>query len=62
MSQQATERETRNDYGGIVANKNFTASEAGFALFKQYAQERPEVVALWAFGIGFMLGWKLKPW
>ena len=30
--------------------------------FQQYARERPEVVALWCFGIGFSLGWKLKPW
>jgi len=27
-----------------------------------YARERPEVVALCCFGIGFVLGWKLKPW
>ena len=30
--------------------------------FKEYARERPDVVALWCFGIGFVLGWKLKPW
>jgi len=30
--------------------------------YRQYARERPEVVALWCFGIGFVLGWKLKPW
>ncbi len=29
---------------------------------KEYAQERPEVCALWCFGVGFVLGWKLKPW
>ena len=29
---------------------------------KAYARERPEVAALWCFGIGFILGWKLKPW
>ena len=29
---------------------------------KTYARERPEVCALWCFGIGFILGWKLKPW
>ena len=29
---------------------------------KEYARERPEVVALWCFGVGFVLGWKLKPW
>ena len=30
--------------------------------FRQYARERPEVVALWCLGIGFVLGWKLKIW
>jgi hypothetical protein len=29
---------------------------------RAYAREKPEVVALWCFGIGFVLGWKLKPW
>jgi hypothetical protein len=30
--------------------------------FREYAREKPEVVALWCLGIGFVLGWKLKPW
>jgi hypothetical protein len=29
---------------------------------KEYAREKPEVAALWCVGIGFILGWKLKPW
>jgi hypothetical protein len=29
---------------------------------QQSAREKPEVAALWCFGIGFILGWKLKPW
>jgi hypothetical protein len=29
---------------------------------KEYAREKPEVVALWCLGVGFVLGWKLKPW
>jgi hypothetical protein len=29
---------------------------------KEYAREKPEVAALWCFGIGFVLGWKLKIW
>ena len=33
-----------------------------FEHFHEYGRERPEVVALWCFGIGFVLGWKLKPW
>lgn len=32
------------------------------AYLREYARERPEVVALTCFGIGFILGWKLKPW
>jgi len=27
-----------------------------------YAKQKPDVAALWCFGIGFVLGWKLKPW
>lgn len=27
-----------------------------------YAKKRPEVVAMWCLGVGFVLGWKLKPW
>jgi len=29
---------------------------------KDYAREHPTSFALWALGIGFVLGWKLKPW
>lgn len=29
---------------------------------KEYAREKPEVAALWCFGLGFVLGWKLKMW
>jgi hypothetical protein len=29
---------------------------------QEYARERPEMVALACFGVGFILGWKLKPW
>ena len=29
---------------------------------KDYARQKPEVAALWCLGIGFILGWKLKPW
>ncbi len=29
---------------------------------KEYARDKPDVAALWCFGIGFVIGWKLKPW
>ena len=27
-----------------------------------YAKQNPGYAALWCLGIGFVLGWKLKPW
>jgi hypothetical protein len=39
-----------------------SSTQAAVEFFQDYARERPEVVAMWAFGIGFILGWKLKPW
>jgi hypothetical protein len=29
---------------------------------RAYARQKPEMAALWCFGIGFVLGWRLKPW
>lgn len=29
---------------------------------KEYVRENPGTAALWCFGIGFVLGWRLKPW
>lgn len=29
---------------------------------KDYARENPTNAALWCFGVGFVLGWRLKPW
>ena len=37
------------------------ADEIGVCL-KQYARDNPGTTALWCLGIGFVLGWKMKPW
>jgi hypothetical protein len=29
---------------------------------RDYAREQPETAAMWCLGIGFVLGWKMKPW
>jgi hypothetical protein len=29
---------------------------------RTYAREKPETFALACFGVGFILGWRLKPW
>jgi len=33
-----------------------------FDQMKQFAREKPTTFAFYALGIGFVLGWKLKPW
>lgn len=45
-----------------VPGEDIPLGEALFCQIKQYSKEKPEMVALWAFGVGFVLGWKLKPW
>jgi hypothetical protein len=62
MSRDTMENTERNRYANIAADEELSASEAAVTILKEYARERPEVVALWCFGIGFVLGWKLKPW
>lgn len=46
----------------IAADPNLSGAEAAWECFRQYARERPEMVALWSLGIGFVLGWKLRLW
>lgn len=36
--------------------------ERAMAAMEDYARQEPWAFAGWAFGIGFILGWKLKPW
>lgn len=31
-----------------------------FGLLQDYARSRPEVAAVWCFGLGLVLGWKLR--
>jgi hypothetical protein len=39
-----------------------TAARQALEFVEGYAREKPISMALWALGIGFVLGWKLKPW
>ena len=63
-TQPATTTQTQNLSRSSQQSGMHQPITADFAmeLLKEYSRERPEVVAMWAFGIGFVLGWKLKPW
>ena len=31
-----------------------------FAMLRDYAKDRPDVAAVWCFGLGAIVGWKLR--
>ncbi|MEO8495754.1 MAG: hypothetical protein ABI614_11830 [Planctomycetota bacterium] len=64
MSQNTTTQSAQDQrsVAAIARDEDITSVDACVEIFTQYAREKPEVVAMWAFGIGFILGWKLKPW
>ncbi len=37
-------------------------AEEAIQYVRDYVRTNPETAALWCLGIGFVLGWKLKPW
>lgn len=50
-------RETAMEYGS-----HYVAEPAKdlFGLLQDYAKSRPEVAAVWCFGLGLFLGWRLR--
>ncbi len=67
VSQQASQAasrlaETAKEYGADAAD-HYVKEPARdlFSLAKDYAREKPDVAACWAFGLGVLVGWKLKP-
>ena len=62
MNEEQTYPATQNAQDIHQPGERLRPSSDVVEYFRQYARERPEVVALWCFGIGFVLGWKLKLW
>ena len=46
----------------VTQSTDMKPSDDLLTYLRAYARERPDVAAMWCFGIGFVLGWKLKPW
>jgi hypothetical protein len=62
MQNSTTKSEIKPRGGQVAKSQEASAGEAAMELLRDYTRQRPDVVVLWAFGIGFVLGWKLKPW
>lgn len=58
MEYRTAERSTST----IAASDELRPLEDVVNYVKEYTKERPDIVLVVAFGIGFILGWKLKPW
>lgn len=56
------ERPAQNSQGSNESGQNLRPMQDMMEYFSDYARANPEAAALWCFGIGFILGWKLKPW
>ncbi len=48
---------------GPIAARHFVSEPAMdlLSLIKDYARDKPDVAACWCFGLGVLVGWKLKP-
>jgi len=44
------------------ANRTDSEPRDLIAHLTEYAEENPSTAALWCFAVGFIVGWKLKPW
>ncbi len=58
----STSRSTERPLTGFGRPHDLHPGQDFTTYLKNYARERPDVAALWCFGVGFILGWKLKPW
>jgi len=61
LTEENTVPELRNE-PQVHMESRVQTTKSACEHFREYGRERPEVVALWCFGIGFVLGWKLKLW
>lgn len=45
-----------------AAGQHYVAEPASdiVSLMRDYAREKPDVAALWCFGLGFLVGWKVR--
>lgn len=62
MNKERTYAGTQNAHISPQGGERLRPSSDLVEYFRQYARQRPEVVALWCLGIGFVVGWKMKIW
>lgn len=61
-TQETAKAQTAYNEAETAGEKPLHPVEDMLDYLRQYARENPEVAALTCFGVGFVLGWKLKLW
>jgi hypothetical protein len=61
-TQERSRQRTGSDGGQMGRQNRSQPFDDLLDYAKTYARERPETFALACFGVGFILGWRLKPW
>jgi hypothetical protein len=60
---RSMQKQNEGREGGIRRERESAANTNDLVYhLKQFAEENPSSAALWCFVIGFIVGWKLKPW
>lgn len=62
MPNQATATTTKTSSASMESGQSLHPKQDLVEYVKAYARQKPEVAAMWCFGVGFIVGWKLKPW
>lgn len=62
IQEATTKRERPLEVGVIDQGGEISPLEDIVDYLKAYSRQKPEQAALVCIGLGFVLGWKLKPW
>lgn len=54
--------QARQEFSDTATPALRRSTEDWFSALSHYAHERPDVIAVWAFGLGFVLGFRFRLW
>jgi hypothetical protein len=62
MSQQRTQQAVREERATPRTQPEMHPVDDVIQYVRDYTRQRPETVAIACLAVGFVLGWRLKPW
>jgi ElaB/YqjD/DUF883 family membrane-anchored ribosome-binding protein len=62
QAEQSMQQGVREERSGIQRQREMQPIDDLIQYVREYTRERPETVAIACFAVGFILGWRLKPW